>query len=86
MPFEINEMEILSEPVEQDLYIVNGIIPPGVSLLSGHQKIGKSWLGMKLCLCASRGVDLWGLRHCIVKRCIAAWKIRKGAFGSATTL
>ena len=71
MPIELNELEMLKEPVEPDLYIVNGIIPPGVSLLSGHQKIGKSWLGMKLCLCASRGVDLWGYKtlHCKALYC-----------------
>lgn len=60
MPLGINELEILSEPVEEDIYIVDKILPPGVTLLCGYQKIGKSWLALKLCLCATRGVDLWG--------------------------
>ena len=58
----INELEILNEPLEPDVYIVDKILPPGVTLLCGHQKIGKSWLALKLCLCATRGVDLWGYK------------------------
>ena len=67
----INELEILSEPVEEDIYIVDKILPPGVTLLCGHQKIGKSWLALKLCLCATRGVDLWGYKtkHCKALYC-----------------
>ena len=62
----INEFELLDEPKESDVYIVDKILPPGVTLLCGHQKIGKSWLALKLCLCATRGVDLWGYKtlHC----------------------
>ena len=63
MPLGINELELLNEPVEPDVYIVDNILPPGVTLLCGHQKIGKSWLALKLCLCATRGVDSrFGLR------------------------
>ena len=71
MPLGINELEILSEPVEADVYIVDKILPPGVTLLCGHQKIGKSWLALKLCLCATRGVDLWGYKtkHCKAMYC-----------------
>ena len=71
MPLGINELEILSEPVEEDIYIVDKILPPGVTLLCGHQKIGKSWLALKLCLCATRGVDLWGYKtkHCKALYC-----------------
>ena len=58
----INEFELLDEPKESDVYIVDKILPPGVTLLCGHQKIGKSWLALKLCLCATRGVDLWGYK------------------------
>ena len=49
----INEFELLDEPKESDVYIVDKILPPGVTLLCGHQKIGKSW-------------HLWGYKtlHC----------------------
>ena len=71
MPSEINEFDILNEPIEPDVYIVDKILPPGVTLLCGHQKIGKSWLALKLCLCAIRGVDLWGYKtlHCKALYC-----------------
>ncbi len=71
MPSEINEFDILNEPIEPDVYIVDKILPPGVTLLCGHQKIGKSWLALKLCLCATRGVDLWGYKtlHCKALYC-----------------
>ena len=71
MPLGINELELLNEPVEPDVYIVDNILPPGVTLLCGHQKIGKSWLALKLCLCATRGVDLWGYKtlHCKALYC-----------------
>lgn len=71
MQLEINELDMLKEPIEPDMFIVDGIIPPGVSLLSGHQKIGKSWLGMKICLCTSRGANLWGYKtlHCKALYC-----------------
>lgn len=71
MTLGINELEILNETVEPDVYIVDKILPPGVTLLCGHQKIGKSWLALKLCLCATRGIDLWGYRtlHCKALYC-----------------
>ena len=71
MPLGINELDILNEPIESDIYIVDKILPPGVTLLCVHQKIGKSWLALKLCLCATRGVDLWGYKtlHCKALYC-----------------
>ena len=71
MPLGINELDILNEPIEPDVHIVDKILPPGVTLLCGHQKIGKSWLALKLCLCATRGVDLWGYKtlHCKALYC-----------------
>lgn len=71
MPIGINEFEILKESVEPDVYIVDKILPPGVTLLCGHQKIGKSWLALKLCLCTTRGVNLWGYKtlHCKALYC-----------------
>lgn len=62
MALGVNELEILNEQFESDVYIVDRILPPGVTLLCGHQKIGKSWFALKLCLCATRGVDLWGYK------------------------
>ena len=43
-------------------FVVDGLIPTGLSLFCGSQKIGKSWLMLKLCLCVSQGIPLWDMR------------------------
>ena len=35
---------LLSTPLRKTLFIVEGLIPQGLSVLSGASKIGKSWL------------------------------------------
>lgn len=67
----INELDLLKKHYEPDVFIVDKILPAGVTLLCGTQKIGKSWWALKLCLCASRGVDLWGYKtlHCKALYC-----------------
>ena len=42
---------LLYEPLEKPSFVVDGLIPTGLSLFCGSQKIGKSWLMLKLCLC-----------------------------------
>ena len=39
----------------------HGLIPTGLTLFCGSQKIGKSWLMLKLCLCVSQGIPLWDM-------------------------
>ena len=53
---------LLSTPIEKTLFIVEGLIPQGVTLLGGSSKIGKSWLMLSLGLRVARGLPLWGLR------------------------
>ena len=67
----ISEQELLEMTIEPDVFLVDKILPPGVTLLCGNQKIGKSWLALKLCLCASRGVDFLGYKtlHCKALYC-----------------
>ena len=67
----INEIDLLNQELEPDVFIVDGILPTGVTLLCGTQKIGKSWWALKLCLCASRGVDFWRRKtlHCKALYC-----------------
>lgn len=52
---------LLSTPMEKTLFIVEGLIPQGVSVLSGSGKIGKSWLMLWLGLQVARGKPLWDL-------------------------
>lgn len=50
---------LLYEPLEKHQFVVDGLIPTGLILFCGAQKIGKSWLMLKLCLCVSQGLPLW---------------------------
>ena len=52
---------LLYEPLEKPSFVVDGLIPTGLSLFCGSQKIGKSWLMLKLCLCVSQGLPLWDM-------------------------
>lgn len=38
---------LLSTPMRKTLFVVDGLIPQGLSVLSGSSKIGKSWLILK---------------------------------------
>ena len=53
---------LLYEPLEKPSFVVDGLIPTGLSLFCGSQKIGKSWLMLKLCLCVSQGIPLWDMQ------------------------
>lgn len=59
---------LLSTPMEKTVFIVEGLIPQGVTVLSGSGKIGKSWLMLWLGLRAAQGLPLWDLatRKCDV--------------------
>ena len=52
---------LLCEPLEKPKFVVDGLIPTGSTLFCGTQKIGKSWLMLKLCLCVSEGKPLWDM-------------------------
>ncbi len=53
---------LLYKPIEKPSFVVDGLIPTGLSLFCGSQKIGKSWLMLKLCLCVSQGIPLWDMQ------------------------
>ena len=48
---------LLSTPIEKNEFIVDGLIPQGVSLLCGSGKIGKSWLMLWLGICVAGGKE-----------------------------
>ena len=52
----VNADTLLYEPLEKPSFVVDGLIPTGLTLFCGSQKIGKSWLMLKLCLCVSQGI------------------------------
>ena len=57
----VNAETLLYEPLEKPSFVVDSLIPTGLSLFCGSQKIGKSWLMLKLCLCVSQGIPLWAM-------------------------
>ena len=40
----VNAETLLYEPLEKPSFVVDSLIPTGLSLFCGSQKIGKSWL------------------------------------------
>lgn len=41
-------------------WIVNGLIPQGLTILAGAPKAGKSWLALDLCISVARSDPFWG--------------------------
>ena len=50
---------LLATPMSKTMFIVDGLIPQGVNVLSGAAKIGKSWLMLWLELQVSQGFSVW---------------------------
>ena len=50
---------LLSTPLQPVPFIVDGLIPPGLHILAGSPKIGKSWLVLWLCLKVAAGEPVW---------------------------
>lgn len=49
-------MNTTLEPIQ---FIVDSLIAPGLHILSGSPKIGKSWLAFWLCLQVAKGKNVW---------------------------
>ena len=50
---------LLSTPIRKTLFVVDGLMPQGLSVLSGSSKIGKSWLMLWLGIQVARGQPVW---------------------------
>ena len=50
---------LLTTPLHKTLFVVEGLIPQGLSVLSGSSKIGKSWLVLWLGIQVARGNHVW---------------------------
>ena len=71
---------LLYEPLEKPSFVVDGLIPTGLSLFCGSQKIGKSWLMLKLCLCVSQGFPCGICRQRQAMCCTSVWRIPSSAY------
>ena len=55
----IDAEELFAQPFRPPVFVVEGLISPGVTTVNGSGKIGKSWLMLWLGLCVSQGLPLW---------------------------
>jgi len=55
----IDGKSLLALDVEPPKFIIGGLMPVGLHILSGSAKIGKSWLALWLCQQVSGGLPVW---------------------------
>lgn len=58
----ISSVTIMNTPMKKQRFIVNELIYPGLHILSGDPKIGKSWMMMNMCLSIAKGEKFLGRR------------------------
>lgn len=51
---------LFDQPVEPVDFIVEGLLAPGLYILGGSPKVGKSWLALQLCLAVCGGTSFLG--------------------------
>lgn len=56
----ISSTEIMNTPMKKQRFIIDGMIYPGVHILSGDPKIGKSWMVLDMCLAVAKGEKFLG--------------------------
>ncbi len=56
----LTAQRLLENPLEKPGWVVEGLIPCGLTLVAGDPKIGKSWLGLDLALHVALGEPFWG--------------------------
>lgn len=55
-----NGAELLSRSIPPQRWIIDSILPEGLTLLCGKPKAGKSWLSLDIALHVASGQDFWG--------------------------
>lgn len=52
--------ELYQQPLEPVEYLVDGLLAPGMYILGGSPKVGKSWMALQLCLAVCGGSAFLG--------------------------
>jgi hypothetical protein len=52
--------ELVKRDIEPIRFVIEGLVPEGLTLLAGKPKLGKSWLALMLSLCVCSGRDVLG--------------------------
>lgn len=55
-----NAAEILSRNIPPQRWVIDGLLPEGLTLLCGSPKAGKSWLSLDMALHVASGAPFWG--------------------------
>lgn len=55
----IDAETLLSQPMRQPLFLVDSLLAPGLYILAGASKVGKSWLALWLCTRIVSGKLVW---------------------------
>ena len=53
---------LMSTQPQPILFVIDGLIAPGLHLLAGAAKVGKSWLALWLALSVAKGEAVWGFK------------------------
>ena len=56
----ITASSLLDKQFEPQHELIEGMLAPGLYILAGASKIGKSWLVLQIAHCVSMGIALWG--------------------------
>ena len=56
----VDAQELLMTPMNKPPFLVDDMIPSGVSIIAGDEKTGKSWMMLHLALCIAKGEDFLG--------------------------
>lgn len=75
----ISSTEIMNTPMKKQRFIVDGMIYPGVHILSGDPKIGKSWMVLDMCLAVAKGKNFSAGKPNRVRSYTWRWRIRLSA-------
>ena len=57
----IDAETLLATSLPKTMYIVDNLLPQGLSIFCGASKIGKSWLMLDLASKVAKGEPMWGL-------------------------
>ena len=52
--------QLYAQPLEPVEYLVDGLLAPGLYILGGSPKVGKSWMALQLCLAVCGGKAFLG--------------------------
>ncbi len=78
----IDSETLLNTPFPKQFFVVEGLIPQGLSVFCGQSKIGKSWLMLYMGLQVSQGLPVMG---CNTNKCDVLYLCLEDTYAISTT-